>query len=45
MFQKAMIAEAIEKMGGIKNYRRYIEEKHYSMKEIQRLEKHMTLHH
>ena len=45
MFQKAQIAETIERIGGIKTYRRYIEEKHYSLKEIQRLEKHMTLHH
>ena len=45
MFQKACIAEAIEKMGGIKTYKKFIEERHYSFKEIRRLEATMTLHH
>lgn len=45
MFQKACIAEAIEKMGGIKTYKKFIEERHYSLKEIRRLEATMTLHH
>lgn len=45
MFQKARIAARIEKMGGIKTYKKYIEEKHYTGKIIKKLEETMTLHH
>lgn len=45
MFQKAYIAERIAAMGGIKTYKQFIEEKHYTLKEIKRLEANITLHH
>lgn len=45
MFQKAYIAERIAAIGGIKTYKQFIEEKHYTLKEIKRLEANMTLHH
>lgn len=45
MFQKALIAERIEAMGGIKTYREYIEEHRYSFKKVKKLESTMTLHH
>lgn len=45
MFQKALIAQRIEEMGGIKTYRQFIQERHYSLKEIRKLEATMTLHH
>lgn len=45
MFKKARIAERIEAMGGIKTYRQFIEERHFTLKEIRRLESNMTLHH
>lgn len=44
-FQKAYIAEKIEQIGGIKTYKQFIEEKHYTLKEIRRLEANITLHH
>lgn len=45
MFQKAYIAERIEKMGGIKTYREYQREHKYTLKKIKKLEETMTLHH
>lgn len=45
MFQKAYIAEKIEQIGGIKTYKQFIQEKHYTLKEIKRLEANITLHH
>ena len=45
MFQKALIAERIEAMGGIKTYKEYIQEHKYTLKKIKKLESTMTLHH
>lgn len=45
MFQKALIAERIEAIGGIKTYKEYIEEHRYSFKKVKKLEETMTLHH
>lgn len=45
MFQKAHIAQRIEEMGGIKTYKKYIQEHKYTLKKIKRLEETMTLHH
>ena len=45
MFQKALIAERIEAIGGIKTYKEYIEEHRYSFKKVKKLESTMTLHH
>ena len=45
MFQKALIAERIEAMGGIKTYREYIQEHKYTFKKVKKLESTMTLHH
>lgn len=45
MFNKAHIAEQIEKMGGIKTYKKFVQETHYTGRIIQMLEKRMTYHH
>jgi hypothetical protein len=45
MFQKAYIAERIEKMGGIKTYKQYQKEHKYTLKKVKRLEETMSLHH
>lgn len=45
MFQKAYIAKKIEQIGGIKTYKKFVEEKHYKLKRIRQLEKTMTYHH
>ena len=45
MFQKALIAERIEAIGGIKTYKEYIKEHRYTLKKIKKLESTMTLHH
>ena len=45
MFRKARIAERIEKMGGIKTYKKFVEETHYKGRKIRILESHLTLHH
>lgn len=45
MFKRARIAERIEAMGGIKTYKKFLEEKHYTLKEIRRYENIMTYHH
>lgn len=45
MFKRARIAKKIEAIGGIKTYRRFLEEKRYKLKEIKRLEKILTYHH
>lgn len=45
MFQKALIAERIEAMGGIKTYKEYIQEHKYTFKKVKKLESTMTLHH
>ena len=45
MFQKAYIAKRIEQIGGIKTYRKFVEETHYKLKKIRHLERTMTYHH
>lgn len=45
MFQKAHIAKRIEEMGGIKTYKKFKEEKKYTLKKERYFEKQMTLHH
>lgn len=45
MFKKARIAQKIEKMGGIKTYRTFVDGKKYKRKKIQSLEGLDTLHH
>lgn len=45
MFKRARIAERIEAIGGIKTYRKFLEEKRYSLKEIRRYEKILSYHH
>lgn len=45
MFQRAYIAERIEKIGGIKTYKQYIQEHKYTLKKIKQLESTITLHH
>lgn len=45
MFKKAKIAERIEKMGGIKTYKRFLQEKRYTFKQIRKAEKVLTYHH
>lgn len=45
MFRNARIAERIEQMGGIKTYKKYIEEHRYKLKKIIQLENQRTLHH
>lgn len=45
MFKKAKIAERIEKMGGIKTYKMFLEEKRYTLKQIKKAEKILTYHH
>lgn len=42
MFEKARIAEKIEKMGGIRTYRSYVSEKRFKGKSIK---KQLTYHH
>lgn len=45
MFKRARIAERIEKMGGIKTYKKFLEEKCYTLKQIKKAEKALTYHH
>lgn len=45
MFQKAYIAKKIEQIGGIKTYKKFVEETHYKLKKISILERTMTYHH
>lgn len=45
MFKRARIAERIEAMGGIKTYKRFLQEKRYTLKEIRRYESILTYHH
>lgn len=45
MFQKAYIAKKIEQIGGIKTYKKFVEEKHYKLRKIRILERTMTYHH
>lgn len=45
MFKRARIEEKIEKLGGIKTYKKFLEEKKFTLKEIRKYEKKMTLHH
>lgn len=45
MFKRARIAERIEAIGGIKTYKRFLEEKRYTFKEIRRYESVLTYHH
>ena len=45
MFRKAEIAKQIEEMGGIKTYRRYVQETRYKRRRINLLENRLTYHH
>lgn len=45
MFRKAQIAERIEQMGGIKTYKKFVQETHYKRRKIHTLESRLTLHH
>lgn len=45
MFKMAKIAERIEAVGGIKTYKKFLEEKRYTLKDIKKLEKILTYHH
>lgn len=45
MFKRAKIAERIEAMGGIKTYKKFLEEKRYKPKDIKKLESILTYHH
>lgn len=45
LFKRARIEEKIEKLGGIKTYKKFLEEKRFTLKEIRRYEKKMTFHH
>ena len=44
-FKRAKIAERIEKMGGIKTYKTFIEEKRFTAKEVKKLENNISFHH
>lgn len=45
MFKRAKIAERIEAIGGIKTYKKFLEEKRYKLKDIKKLEAILTYHH
>lgn len=45
MFKKAKIEEKIEAKRTIKTYKRFLQEKRYTKKQIERFEKIMTVHH
>lgn len=45
MFKKSHAEEFVEKLGTIKTYKKFKEEKRYSPKQIKQLENFMTLHH
>lgn len=45
MFQRARIAERLEKIGGIKTYKTFVKERKYTRKKIKKLEETITLHH
>lgn len=45
MFKKARIAEKIEAMGGIKTYKKFLEERRFRPKDIKKLERILTFHH
>ena len=45
MFKKGHIASKIEKMGGIKTYRVFVKQQHYTGKKLRALERNLTLHH
>ena len=45
MFKRAKIAQKIEAIGGIKTYKKFIEEKRYTLKEVKALENKITFHH
>lgn len=45
MFIRADIAERIKQMGGIKTYKVFIQQKHYTGKKLRRLERNLTYHH
>lgn len=45
MFKRAKIAERIEAIGGIKTYRKFLQERKYTLKDIKKLEKILTYHH
>lgn len=45
MFQKAHIAELIEKMGGIKTYKKYVTQTKYTRRKVKRYEKELHYHH
>lgn len=45
MFKRAKIAQRIETIGGIKTYKKFIEEKKFTLKEIKVLENRITFHH
>lgn len=45
MFKKSHAEQYVEKLGTIKTYKKYKEEKHYTSKKVKCLENMMTLHH
>lgn len=45
MFKRARIAQKIEAMGGIKTYKKFLQEKRYTLKQIKRYESLMSYHH
>lgn len=45
MFKRARIAQRIEAMGGIKTYKKFLQEKRYTLKQIKRYESLMSYHH
>lgn len=45
MFKRAKIAEKIEAIGGIKTYKKFLEEKKYTLKDVKKLERILTYHH
>ena len=45
MFDKARVAQRIEAIGGIRTYRKFVEEKHYTSKKLNKLLNNMTFHH
>lgn len=45
MFRKSHAEQFVEKLGKITTYKKFKEEKHYTAKDVKRLEAVMTLHH
>lgn len=45
MFKKSHAEEFVEKLGKITTYKKFKEQKHYTAKDVKRLEAVMTLHH